>query len=456
MLGLVDVMIKIKEHNPIYSQISAPSLVRDILCVNREYWRKGLYRKERREYTKLLIDGKGMFLTGFIDRVDKQLKNECSIERMNYNIKHKTPSLPGVTFREDQLKQMNSALQKYRGVLLAPTGAGKTVLAAGLISSYPKARVLFLVHTIDLVNQAIEEFKRFGFSSVSKMGGGEKDWSGQIIVSSIQTFAKLDADEYCDKFDVVFIDEAHHCSGLPDKKNPWGGYYYRVLSRLLAPVRFGITATLPSDPETKMCLEGLIGPVIDEFTFQEATDLEILAEPKIKLIKVDPFVDREIKTYAATYDAAVVNNRVRNRQIVSVIKELNSKGLSTLTYVQKIEHINKLMDIAERMDIELIAVQGATEGDTRVIIKNDLHQKKIQNVVATVVWREGLNIRSINAIIVAGGGKNEKDLIQACGRGARKDEGKEEFLIVDFIDNCKYLSQHVCSRLGVYVEKGWL
>jgi superfamily II DNA or RNA helicase len=73
-----------------------------------------------------------------------------------------------------------------------------------------------------------------------------------------------------------------------------------------------------------------------------------------------------------------------------------------------------------------------------------------------VVWREGLNIKSLNAIIIAGGGKNEKDLIQACGRGARKDEGKDEFVIVDFIDSAKYLSQHFCERLGVYVSKGWI
>jgi len=112
--------------------------------------------------------------------------------------------------------------------------------------------------------------------------------------------------------------------------------------------------------------------------------------------------------------------------------------------------------MAEDMNVSLIDVQGKVGSETRLDIKQKLESKEIQNVVSTVVWREGINVKSLNSIIIAGGGKNEKDLIQACGRGARKDEGKDEFVIVDFVDSAKYLSQHFCERLKTYIKKGWL
>lgn len=774
-------MITVIEENPIYSRISNPEVVKPFLNVKKVYWKSTGYRKERIEYLKYLVDRNGTFLTGFIPKIKQNV--DCKLDLIDYDIKSKKPSIKGITFREDQLQQIQAALKAHRGVLLAPTGSGKTVLIAGLISCYPKARILFLVHTIDLVDQAINEFKKFGFKNISKMGGGSKDFSGRIVVSSIQTFSSLDREQYCDEFDMVFSDECfhkdtkvktksgdkcikdlkmgdniysknglckiknifinkiplnevvrlnlnngktifcskdhlffseqeewikakdlynkflftfpknhnmvsditlykngeendiknkktkihllklwkkiyrlcifqkenllkavsrknpffnnvsnkskicikkndkkesnaqpgnyrknekyktnkwdfeylvrrawrkwkiysttnsfsysfrvangggdmdrlsmqqnkyriplllqsrywqqriknsnrsrwertsykkssnyrqqkdtetngirvesveiyqrgnndksfsniitdkernqnfiefydfetndhpsyfaegvlvhncHHINGLPDKSKPEGSMYYKVLSNLLAPIRFGVTATLSSNQEARMCMEGLLGPVISELSFEEAKDLDILAVPKIKLIKVEPFFNYDIRTYADIYEAAIVQNKERNIKVLQTIKELNEEGLSTVTYVQKINHIENLLLLADRMNIPLQEVQGSTSGEDRGFIKENLHKKKIMNVVSTIVWREGLNIKSLNAIILAGGGKNEKDLIQAVGRGARKDKGKDEFVIVDFIDNSKYLSQHFCERLGVYVSKGWI
>jgi len=339
--------------------------------------------------------------------------------------------------------------------LLAPTGVGKTILISGLISCFPTHRILFLVHTIDLVNQTIEEFKRFGFDSISKVGDGEKDCSGRIVVSSIQSFSKLNIEDYCDKFDVVLVDEAHHCSGFPEKRKPSGGLYYRVLSNLLAPMRFALTATLPTDQETKLCLEGLIGNVVSELSFEDATDMKILAAPKIQLIKIDPFVNDDARTYADIYDKAIVENKIRNRLILRTIRQLNKQGLSTVTYVQRTKHISNLMEMAKETKTELHNVQGSTEADLRMELKNDLHHKKIMNVVATSVWTEGLNIPSLNAIILGGGGRDQKELIQKIGRGSRKHTDKNSFVVCDFIDSAKYLSQHFCERLGVYIERGW-
>lgn len=336
--------------------------------------------------------------------------------------------------------------------------SGKTIVLLGIMSAFPTANVLYLANTIDLVDQAILEMKKFGFKNVTKMGGGLKDHSGQIVVSTLKSLAALDPKEYCDKYDMVIADECHHAAKFYNHYNKRGGDFCTILSNLFAPLRFGVTATLPTNTETKHVLEGLVGGVIGEVTFDEARELGILATPKVTLIPVDRFDDPEVKGYQNIYEYAVVRNRLRNKSILKKIKELNEQGLSTVTYVQRTDHINRLMEMSTSpsINVKLVPIQGKVDSKDRLLAKQLLEKKEIMNVVATVVWREGINIKSLNAIIIAGGGKNEKDLIQACGRGARKDVGKDEFIIVDFIDSAKYLSQHVCERLKVYIEKGWL
>jgi len=337
-------MVKVTEIDSIYSSITEPKLIKELLSFEKEFWIKNNYSKQRKKYMYSMVQKGGVFLTGFLSRVTKFLDSNSIVYKLDgidydYYNRSYYPSLDGITFREDQTRQIQSALNKGRGVIVAPTGAGKTVLMAGIISALIHKKILFLCHTIDLVDQAISEFTKFGFTC-SKMGGGEKNITGDVVVSTIQTFHKLDFKDYCDKFDVVLCDECHH-SGVMNSS------YYKVLSTLLAPIRFAFTATLPIKQEVKLCLEGLIGPVIDELTFKEAMDIGILAAPDVRLIPVEAYTDYETRTYADIYDKAIVNNKDRNRLVLKEIKSLNREGLTTLTYVQKIEHIRNLLAMAK-------------------------------------------------------------------------------------------------------------
>lgn len=451
-------IIHIEELDTVYSKIMDMKLcptIRSDFCYGVNSWSKGRHFTTKREWSLPLIDKQGVFLSGFVPRVTKILgaNHKVIYKKLDFPIPDRiNPYLPDIDFRDDQLRLINSALEKKRGVILAVTGSGKTIVMAGIISCFPEARILFLVRKIDLVDQTIKVFTDLKLGTVSKFGGGFKDLSGRIIVSTTQSFSLLKPSDYCDKFDMVFSDECHTASKF------YKGQFYKIMSNLYAPMRFGFTATLPTNEETKCVLEGLTGEVIDSLSHQEATDLEILAVPKVKLIKVDPFDSTNIRRYQDIYDQGIVKNRLRNRQILKEIKKCNEAGLSTITFVQRIEHIERLLDLASspNLYVPLYAVMGIVKSDERLKIKKALQNKTIMNVVATVVWVEGLNIPSLDTIILAGGGKSEKDLIQSIGRGLRRTETKKEALIIDFVDEAKYLSQHFCARLGVYVSKGWL
>jgi len=77
-------------------------------------------------------------------------------------------------------------------------------------------------------------------------------------------------------------------------------------------------------------------------------------------------------------------------------------------------------------------------------------------VICTVVWKEGIDIPSLDCVINAAGGKSEIATLQAIGRGLTKIEGKDETEIIDFLDPYKFLAQHAIMRLQIYVKMGWL
>ena len=177
----------------------------------------------------------GQFLSGFLPRVVEYCKDmNIPVKWSNYTVlmdKDK-PSIPGITFKPFQEKLIYKAVKKQRGVILSPTGSGKTIIAIGIVSMFPKAKVLFLCHSIAILRQTMDEFKKFGFDDIGFIGDGEWDLSGRIIIGSIQSMRRLQLEEI--NFDITIIDEVHHLSG---KKTQ----YFQFMEKNFSIMRLGFT-----------------------------------------------------------------------------------------------------------------------------------------------------------------------------------------------------------------------
>ncbi len=80
----------------------------------------------------------------------------------------------------------------------------------------------------------------------------------------------------------------------------------------------------------------------------------------------------------------------------------------------------------------------------------------MKGVIAIRIWSEGVNIRSIGAVINAAGGESEIASIQVFGRGMRTAEGKKGVILVDFIDlSHEWFRRHSLKRICTYLEAGW-
>jgi superfamily II DNA or RNA helicase len=447
--------VKITVLNSVFSQIDEPERVKHLLAFQKEFWKaSGLgKRKTRIQYTNYMIEPKkGIFFTGFVPRIAEWAKRrniplEICDNREDIKI-NRNFCVKGIKLRDDQISLIEKALDKKRGLLVAPTGSGKTVVAAGIISSFTEqgSKILFLCHTVSLLKQTVSEFKKAGFV-VTMVGDGSKDIGGQVVVATMQTFGKLSPEDYRDSFSVVIVDEAHHISSEK-------GTYHKILKNTYAPIRIGFTATPPVNPEAKLVCEGLLGEIIGETTLEEGKEKEFLSEPKVKLISIPRKETlKDLKLYKDIYDYGIVKNKTRNRMIIDIVKNYNRQGKTCLVYVNRIDHLELLMSMGEE---NWEKVLGETEGEDREALRQQLDRKTVMCVISTTVWKEGVNIPSLDVIINAAGGKSEISVLQTIGRGLRRTKEKDTVTVVDFLDLGKYLSEHTVERLSIYSKNGWL
>ena len=152
-----------------------------------------------------------------------------------------------------------------RGVVLLPTGAGKTLVAELCIAS-TKRPTLVLAPTLDLVNQWVDRLERSFGGEIGVLGGGQHELR-PLTVSTYDS-AYLYLHRYGDRFGLLVFDEAHHL--------PAPGYL-SAAEAALAPFRLSLTATWERQDGRHEEIEHATGSVVFE---RGITDLagEYLAE----------------------------------------------------------------------------------------------------------------------------------------------------------------------------------
>jgi superfamily II DNA or RNA helicase len=149
----------------------------------------------------------------------------------------------------------------------------------------------------------------------------------------------------------------------------------------------------------------------------------------------------------------IVKNDARNQLILHYALRFIRKGKSVLISVQYKEHCQKLYDelvrLAPRNSIEM-AMGGVEDRDS--ILKR-LDQKKTLCVVATSVFGEGVNIPSLNLLILGKASSTKTDLIQTVGRVLRRTPKKKKVIVIDFEDRFKTFTAKTKFRKEILQEE---
>ncbi len=340
------------------------------------------------------------------------------------------------------------ALSKTRGVIKLPTGGGKSVVIAGIVAKI-NLPTLILIHRKDILHQLKDMLEFHLRTKIGIIGCGKTDIQ-QINIGMIGTLAKskkVEVQEVMANTRCLIVDEAHI---LPAKQA------YNITKMCgKAFLRFGDTATPFRYDNKDLYIEAPTGEKIVNISVSDLIKEGYLVTPHIFVVGVSKKPQLSSMTYQEIYDQGIVNNEERNTMIVDMCNYLNSKGKIILIAVTRVEHGKILIsDLHERFPhIKSIFVHGEDEDFLRKEVLDDLRNRKLDVVIATSIYREGVNIPTLDVLINAKCQDSGVDSYQLIGRVLRKAKDKKYAIVVDFNDKSKYLHKHGIHRKDIYEQE---
>jgi superfamily II DNA or RNA helicase len=372
------------------------------------------------------------------------------------------------SLRDYQEEAIAAAIKKQRGIIKAATGAGKTVIAGSIIAKVGAFPTCFFVTSKDLLNQAKEELEKLIIDNGSSVklgvvGAGKCDIR-DINIVTVQTairslgakFDKFDEDDEEDEDSENIIKDDSKRAAIKnlitsskmiifDECQHMAASTCQVISDYSksARYRFGISATPWRDLDDDILIDACFGKLIYEISASTLIDKKVLVPPKIY------FVGTKNKfggTFSDVYRRGIVENTYRNTVIKNLAEQMVADGRQTLILVRHISHGEILQDMIPGS----VFLHGSIANKSRQNAINMMKEGKHRCVIASSIFDEGVDVRPLSALILAGSGKSQTRALQRIGRVIRCYEGKKDAIIVDFFDDMKYMRKHSQARRKIY------
>lgn len=317
-----------------------------------------------------------------------------------------------------------------RILLQAPTGAGKTVIAAEIIEKAADKgkRVLFLAHRRELVKQCESKLFSFGVDHGIIMAGEFLQMEYEVQVASIDTLRAraLNSDKMpLPRADVIFIDEAHR--SLAES-------YLRVLNAYPKAIVIGMTAT-PIRTDGRGLgdvYESIVRcPSVAELTAQGYLVPVQYYAPTI------PDLTGVRKT-AGDYNAADLERAMDKRELVGdIVSHWMALGENrpTIVFASGVQHSIHLRDEFEKAGISAAHIDGDTSREARDEVINGLKAGRFKVVTNCMVLTEGFDEPSLSCCVLARPTKSLGLFLQMGGRVLRPDIGKTDTILIDHSGN---------------------
>ncbi|TQE95453.1 MAG: DEAD/DEAH box helicase, partial [Spiribacter salinus] len=328
-------------------------------------------------------------------------------------------------------------------IIVAPTGAGKSLILAKLVEdalSYPGTRVLMLTHVKELIQQNAEELigilpdVDLGFYSASL---GQKRLDRQVTFAGIQSIWER-APDMVPPPDLVVIDEAHL---VPKNTTTRYGKFLDDLRQCNPDVKIvGLTATpyrLDSGYLHKgegAIFDGIaydipVGQLIDEGYLAPLVSKG--AKSKIDLTNVGKrggeFIESQLASAASDPDLV--------KATVEEIVRFGADRKSWLVFASGIEHAEMIRSEMEASGVDAEVVTGSDNKTDRARKIADFKSMRLRCLINIGVLTAGFNHPATDLVAMVRATASAGLYVQMAGRGTRKADGKEDCLLLDFGGN---------------------
>ena len=358
-------------------------------------------------------------------------------------------SLTPRPYQKDALTAWGKA--QGRGVVVLPTGAGKTVVALMVLEAV-RVQTLVVVPTIDLMHQWHDGIReKFGLDAdqVGMIGGGfQAERPITVITYDSAAMPRRDLS----RFGLLVFDEAHH---LPSAS------YRTIAIRADAPFRLGLSATLERSDGRHDDLRSLIGPTVFERQPQTLARDKHIADYKVERVSVD-LTDEEqgrydtltanfswymaanrtklMMTGAANLFEALIRSAGHDPAARNALRAHREARMLAMNAERKIQAVETLLgrhrddkvivfsewnvlvnDLSRRLCLPAITYR--THAEERRDILDKFRQQRYSKLVTGRVLNEGVDVPDANVAIVVSGSSTTREYIQRLGRVLRPKPG---------------------------------
>lgn len=330
--------------------------------------------------------------------------------------------------------------KRFRNLVVAATGTGKTVISAFDYKEFAKknqrAKLLFIAHRKEILMQSLSCFR--GILKQSNFGelwvDGEMPEKFEHVFASIQTFNSQSSNLKIqrDYYDFIIIDEVHHISAKS---------YRPVLEKFTPKILLGLTAT-PERMDGENILSDFCEVIAAEIRLPEALNRKLLCPfqyfgvtDSVDLSNVQwkngRYVPSELtKVYTA--------NDNRLREIINNLEKYlrDVHDVIALGFCVSQEHAAYM---AEKFSLaglkaDYLVSDNSDERDEK---RRKLKNKEINFLFVRDIFNEGIDIPEIDTVLFLRPTESLTIFLQQLGRGLRLSEGKECLTVLDFVGNAR-------------------
>ncbi len=395
------------------------------------------------------VDAGFLIPRGFIS----QLFPILDYHRISYEVIDRTRLLPGVQFdftgslRDYQQEAKENVLSRRFGLLEAPPGAGKTIMALSVIAER-KQPALILTHTKELLHQWKDRACQFlGLDSkeIGLIGDGKKIIGQRLTIGIVNSVLKL-TNELRPGIGFLVIDECHR---TPSRT------FTEAVTAFDCRYMVGLSATpFRRDGLTKLIYLH-VGDRVHKIETKDLQEQKQIMTARLITretgFKYDYRGPEDYQPMIGSLAEDKARNHLISRDVINASK--NGNGISLVISDRK-EHCRTLAKMVSpyRLTKELYGDMNSAE---RKRVVSELNEGKVKVLIATSqLIGEGFDLPALSNLFLGTPVKFEGRVKQYVGRILRTDKGKESPVIYDYVDKPKVLQASFKARGRAYRELG--
>jgi superfamily II DNA or RNA helicase/HKD family nuclease len=338
----------------------------------------------------------------------------------------------------DRLATERRVHGRYRNLVVAATGTGKTVVAAfdyarQVGSADIPPRLLFLAHRREILEQALVTFRQalhdgaFG----ELLTGHDEPVRWDYVFATIQSVCSGDilrrfGPEY---FQFVVVDECHHA---PAEQ------YRTVVPHLKPHILLGLTAT-PERADGKSLLPDFDGHIAAELRIWHALDRQLLVPFEYYGVSDNTDLSR-VRWTRNGYDQAALTdvytgNDARADLIVKQLQRrvANLRSIRAVAFCVSVDHAEFMAKAFTARGVPALAVHGETPSAKRTEAPGLLRRREVNILCTCDLYNEGVDLPYVDTLLLLRPTQSATLFLQQLGRGLRLDRGKSSCVVLDFI-----------------------